>query len=240
MSVRRLTWLMWALLLASCEDWDPIQQQERDNAFTENTFFDDARAMRPTVPGTVPQEWYRQQAGFIVRQSPDAGWVEQPPVPLTRELLARGRGHFETWCAPCHGLLGNGQSIVARNMQLRAPPALFGPRHAPHPARGFFSAGEGRLERLPTHGGTGAVAEAAGSTTPGWEALPHRPGFYYAVITEGYGMMPSYAAELTPAERWAVVGWLRVLAYSQRAPLSAAPPEVQATLQREEPPGGEP
>lgn len=40
----------------------------------------------------------------------------------------------------------------------------------------------------------------------------HVPGHYYAVITRGQGRMPPYAAELTVAERWAVVAYLvRVL-----------------------------
>jgi mono/diheme cytochrome c family protein len=40
----------------------------------------------------------------------------------------------------------------------------------------------------------------------------HPPGHYYHVITEGMGRMPSYAAELSVMERWAVVAYLtRVL-----------------------------
>ncbi|MFP2956824.1 c-type cytochrome [Myxococcus sp. 1LA] len=179
--------------------------------------------MRPPVPGTVSQEWYRRQAPYIPQGTPDGGLAdpERFPVQLSRELLLRGRGHFETWCAPCHGLVGDGHSIVGANMQLRSPPALYGPHHEAHPAPGM-----GHM--------------ASGPVSPGWEALPHPPGFYYEVISEGYGLMPSYAAELPPEERWAVVAWLRVLAYSQRAPLSAAPPEVQSSLQRQAGPGGTP
>jgi mono/diheme cytochrome c family protein len=33
----------------------------------------------------------------------------------------------------------------------------------------------------------------------------------YAVITDGFGHMPSYAAQLTPADRWAVVAYVRML-----------------------------
>ncbi|WP_044193731.1 c-type cytochrome [Hyalangium minutum] len=213
-----------ALALSACEDRDPMQVQERDNAFSEDPLFADERAMRPTVAGTVPQEWYRQQARFMVHQSLDAGWVARPPVPLTRELLHEGRSHFETWCAPCHGLLADGQSVVGQNMQLRPAPALFGPLHVPHPARSASQLDGG----VPEPGSPHAVPVSAG-----WEALPHPAGFYYAVITEGYGLMPSYAEALKPSERWAVAAYLRALAYSQQAPMSAAPPAVQATLQQE-------
>jgi mono/diheme cytochrome c family protein len=36
----------------------------------------------------------------------------------------------------------------------------------------------------------------------------HPPGYYYHAITEGTGRMPSYAAELSVTERWAVVAYL--------------------------------
>ncbi|HVG59763.1 MAG TPA: cytochrome c [Hyalangium sp.] len=219
-----------ALALSACEDRDPMQVQERDNAFSAEPYFADERAMRPTVRGTVPQEWHRQQASFIVSQSPDAGWVARPPMPLTRQLLHEGRGHFETWCAPCHGLLADGRSVVGKNMQLRPAPALFGPLHRSHPALSASQFDGGSPE--PDGGTTAASA--------GWGALPHPPGFYYSVITEGYGLMPSYASELKPSERWAVVAYLRALAYSQAAPVSAAPPAIRASLQEQGSPGGGP
>jgi hypothetical protein len=50
------------------------------------------------------------------------------PVPLSRELLVYGRGRFETFCAPCHGVRGTGQTAVADRMQLRPPPSLHQPR----------------------------------------------------------------------------------------------------------------
>ncbi|MBN9681498.1 cytochrome c [Corallococcus sp. NCSPR001] len=63
--------------------------------------------------------------------------------------------------------------------------------------------------------------------------LPHPPGFYFAVISHGFGVMPAYGPQLTPHERWAVVAYLRALGRSQRAPLTAAPPDVQARLLKE-------
>lgn len=226
--MRRCLLLLFVVALSACEDRDPMQVQERDRAFSADPYFADERAMRPTVRGTVPQEWHRRQARFIVSQNPDAGWVERPPVPLTRRLLHEGRGHFETWCTPCHGLLGDGQSVVGRNMQLRPAPALFGPLHRSHPA---LSAS--RVD--------GGIPETdGGPVSAGWEALPHPPGFYYSVMTEGYGLMPSYASELKPSERWAVVAYLRALAYSQLAPVAAAPPAVQTWLQQQDSSGGVP
>lgn len=49
----------------------------------------------------------------------------------------------------------------------------------------------------------------------------------YDVVTRGYGLMPSYARLLTPADRWAVVAWVRTLQHTH-APLSTLPPALQA------------
>ena len=40
-------------------------------------------------------------------------------------------------------------------------------------------------------------------------------GRIFQVATDGYGLMPSYAIELSTRERWAVVAWLRALQLSQ-------------------------
>lgn len=42
-------------------------------------------------------------------------------------------------------------------------------------------------------------------------------GHFFSVITNGYGVMPDYAAQLTPQDRWAVVAYIRALQLSQNA-----------------------
>ena len=42
-------------------------------------------------------------------------------------------------------------------------------------------------------------------------------GHFFNVISNGYGAMPDYASQLTPADRWAVVAYIRALQLSQRA-----------------------
>lgn len=42
-------------------------------------------------------------------------------------------------------------------------------------------------------------------------------GHFYSVITNGYGAMPDYSAQLTPEDRWAVVAYIRALQLSQDA-----------------------
>jgi mono/diheme cytochrome c family protein len=46
---------------------------------------------------------------------------------------------------------------------------------------------------------------------------------YFYVMTNGYGAMPDYSAQLTPADRWAVAAYIRALQLSQNAKESDVP-----------------
>ena len=50
---------------------------------------------------------------------------------------------------------------------------------------------------------------------------------YFYVMTHGYGAMPDYSAQLTPADRWAVAAYIRALQLSQAATVKDVPPGVQ-------------
>ncbi len=52
-------------------------------------------------------------------------------------------------------------------------------------------------------------------------------GHYYDVITNGYGAMPDYAAQLPPADRWAVVAYIKALQLSQNAKQGDVAPGAQ-------------
>lgn len=62
-----------------------------------------------------------------------------------------------------------------------------------------------------------------------------KPGRLFRVMTEGFGLMPPYNAQLTAGERWAVAAYVTALRRSQTATVSEAPPEVQKTLAQEKP-----
>jgi mono/diheme cytochrome c family protein len=50
---------------------------------------------------------------------------------------------------------------------------------------------------------------------------------YFYVMTHGYGAMPDYSAQLTPADRWAVAAYIRALQLSQAANVKDVPAGVQ-------------
>ena len=190
--MRRLLLALTALA-AACGDttiFDPMERQPKFKAFSANPLFEDGRAMRQPPEGTVPRERQTQRPEITAGRDRSGRVVSAIPIPLTRELMLQGRTKFEIHCAICHGLVGDGVSLVATQMSLRPPPNL----HKLH--------------------------------NPG-------PGHVFQVISEGFGLMPSYAPELTPQERWAVVAYLQALRRSQAATLADAPPDIQRKLRAE-------
>jgi mono/diheme cytochrome c family protein len=83
------------------------------------------------------------------------------------------------------------------------------------------------------YGGSVVAANMVERRPPSLRAAAMRAlpaGFYYQVITQGLGRMPSYAAELSVADRWAVVAYLRDL---QRR-TSATPDEREDSVRAAE------
>ena len=57
-------------------------------------------------------------------------WIETLPIPVTMQLMERGRERFDVFCAPCHGLAGAGDGMVAKRAEelqegTWTPPASF-------------------------------------------------------------------------------------------------------------------
>jgi mono/diheme cytochrome c family protein len=155
-------------------------EQRRADPYAPSAVFADGKTMRDPPRGTVARD-------------DDDDPSAQPPA-ITRALLIEGRRHFEVVCAACHGITGEGVSVVATKMRQRPPPSLLDPRYRELPR-----------ERL------------------------------FAIVTGGYGMMPSYADMLRAPERWAVVSYVKALQLSQYATVAELPSDVRADLAKEAP-----
>jgi mono/diheme cytochrome c family protein len=57
-------------------------------------------------------------------------------------------------------------------------------------------------------------------------------GYFYDVMTNGFGAMSDYAAQVPPADRWAIAAYVRTLQYSQYAPAADVPEDKHAELDR--------
>jgi len=58
-------------------------------------------------------------------------------------------------------------------------------------------------------------------------------GYLYDVITNGFGAMPDYSAQIEARDRWAIVAYIRALQLSQNAPVSDLPADAKAQLAQE-------
>lgn len=56
-------------------------------------------------------------------------------------------------------------------------------------------------------------------------------GYFFDVITNGFGKMYDYASRIPPRDRWAIVAYIRALQLSQYATLEDVPPEERQKLQ---------
>jgi mono/diheme cytochrome c family protein len=57
-------------------------------------------------------------------------------------------------------------------------------------------------------------------------------GYFYDVISVGFGAMSDYAAQVPPQDRWAIAAYIRTLQLSQYAPASDVPEAKRALLER--------
>jgi mono/diheme cytochrome c family protein len=57
-------------------------------------------------------------------------------------------------------------------------------------------------------------------------------GYFYDVITIGFGAMSDYSAQVPPGDRWAIAAYVRTLQLSQYAPASDVPADKRAELDR--------
>ncbi len=64
------------------------------------------------------------------------------------------------------------------------------------------------------------------------ERLRNAPiGHFFDVITNGYGVMYSYASRVEPNDRWAIAAYIRALQLSRNATAGDLPPEEQKQLE---------
>ncbi len=82
---------------------------------SKNPLFEDRRAMRTPVPGTVAVGFLNEDDHFY-RGRVDGAWATTFPkqVPTTEDTLELGRAQFGIYCSPCHGIGGEGDGMVHR------------------------------------------------------------------------------------------------------------------------------
>ena len=90
-----------------------------------NGFFPNGLSSQLPPPGTIARSQPVQTVNGAVYSFEDApvntgrvtgttNFVETNPLPVTGQLLQRGRERFNIYCTPCHGAIGDGNGITKK------------------------------------------------------------------------------------------------------------------------------
>jgi hypothetical protein len=97
----------------------------------------------------------------------------------------------------------------------------------------------------PCHGlqgdGNGMAALRGMKHPPSYhiERLRQAPnGYFYDVITNGFGVMYSYSERISPRDRWAIIAYVRALQLSRNAKVSDLPESLREKVAKSEESGG--
>jgi mono/diheme cytochrome c family protein len=178
----------------------------------------DRKAPDPAAPN-APED--RQTSYGAPRFDPRPGqpnsgpqvFVTEFPFEITARDLAVGGQRFTQFCAMCHGPLGDGKGKIWERGYLR-------------PTSFHTEAGDA------TEFGQVPYGFSRGFWK--WDVrIPMRDvpvGYFFEVITKGYGAMGSYAAQIKPEDRWRIIAYVRALQLSQRADVGTLPADVVGRL----------
>ena len=84
-----------------------------------------------------------------------------------------------------------------------------------------------------TGNGNGMIVRRGYRRPPSYHSdrLRQQPnGYFFDVITNGFGAMPDYAAQIQPRDRWAIVAYIRALQFSQQASINDVPAGARGQL----------
>ena len=124
-----------------------MQDQPKMKPYRGTTFFADGLSARQPIQGTVARGFLRTDtefftgkragttagAGTQTAQAPTPQQGQTPaqdnsfpddidyfPIPITEEVVQRGRNRYDIFCSACHGLTGNGDGMIVRRGFRRA------------------------------------------------------------------------------------------------------------------------
>jgi mono/diheme cytochrome c family protein len=196
--------------LAGCQQ--KMASQPSYKPLEPSKFFADGRSSRPLVPGTVARGQLRTNlALYTGRKSRPKPLEDQRPAPPNANGSKRG--------------FDENRDFVTE-FPLAVDEALI--RH-----------GGDRFEIYcvvchdPLGTGHGKIVERGYTRPPSYHIARLREapvGRFFAVISEGYGSMPSYAGQIPVEDRWAIVAYVRALQLSQHYSVDELTPEMRDEL----------
>jgi len=108
--------------LPPVEVFPDMNRQAKYKPQAESRFFADGRADRPLPIGIVPRgrtvapdpSFLRDDDVFYRGKDPTGAFARgfPPQLVIDQQFMERGQERYTTYCAPCHGALGDGQGIT--------------------------------------------------------------------------------------------------------------------------------
>jgi mono/diheme cytochrome c family protein len=97
------------------EIFPDMDRQPKLRPQTDDKFFRDGLSSQPLVAGTIARGTPFEDTPINTGKIPGTtNWVATIPVPVTAELMARGRQRYNISCSPCHGEQGDGKGITTK------------------------------------------------------------------------------------------------------------------------------
>jgi mono/diheme cytochrome c family protein len=176
-----------------------MYDSERYNPESYASFFPDHRTMRTPVRGTIARDGYDEDSesttGLVADKTQYVMTVPQVVVRRAgslEKLVARGQERFGIYCAPCHGLTGDGKGMVVCKREKVTDPCE---------SRGFPplpSYEDARLRQMPD-GQLFATITHGVRTMPAYGAqLPTMDR--WAIVTYVRALQASQMAEARPSQ----------------------------------------
>lgn len=214
---RRLIFVVAACLLALAATAGGCQQKMADqpsfSALEQSDFFADGRSSRPLPLGTVARGQLRIDTAFFTGRKTRSSARPQPLVPaqepktFAERRLAEDRDFVDYFPLPIdEQTIQHGRDRYTIYCIVCHDP--LGTGHGKIVERGYTQPPSYHIPRL---------REAP-------------VGRLFAVVSDGYGSMPSYSAQIPVEDRWAIVAYLRALQASQHFPESDLPPGARSPL----------
>ncbi|MEJ7602069.1 MAG: quinol:electron acceptor oxidoreductase subunit ActD [Kofleriaceae bacterium] len=190
--------------------------QPKFKADTASDLFADGRANRGQIAGTVARGLLNADDELyrgIARTNADAQWTQGFPkqIEINAGLMKRGQNRFNIYCAPCHGYDGRGMGAVPQRVAQSGGSWLPANLVLPPDDKGIG----GRAIKMPN-------------------------GQLFNTISNGFNTMMGYANQITHADRWAIVLYVRALQRSYNAQDKDIPPGLKEGMQAPNAPGAAP
>ena len=162
-----------------------MDNQPKYKAQQQNILFEDSRAMRQPVPGTVARS---QMVGdthyFLGTVDGDYATTFPSQVEVDMDLLDRGQERYMIYCLPCHGVQGAGDGLVHERAMLLL-----------------------NLSPAVNNGTTWVQPKNLHEESVGEQPV----GQLFYTISNGKNNMASYAAQIRVEDRWAIVAYVKAL-----------------------------